>query len=95
MDSLRNMLSTRNTSIKWCIRKEESNSIRYGSINDELYGFAYFPWGFTLQTAAYILNRIPSKSVSTTPYEIWHGKAPSLKHVKIWGCPTYIKAENK
>ena len=54
-----------------------------------------FLWGFALQTAVYILNRVLSKSVSTTPYEIWHGKAPSLKHVKIWGCPTYIKAENK
>ena len=41
--------------------------------------------------ASYILNRVPFKSVSTTPYEIWHGKAPSLKHVKIWGCPAYIK----
>ena len=50
-----------------------------------------FLWGFALQTAAYILNHVPSKSVSTTPYEIWHGKAPSLKHVKIWGCLAYIK----
>ena len=41
--------------------------------------------------ASYILNHVPSKSISTTPYEIWHGKAPSLKHVKIRGCPTYIK----
>ena len=48
-------------------------------------------WGFALQTTTYILNCIPSKSVSTTPYDIWHGKAPSFKHVKIWGCPAYIK----
>ena len=41
--------------------------------------------------ASYILNRIPSKSISTTPYEIWHGKAQSLKHVKIWWCPSSIK----
>ena len=41
--------------------------------------------------ASYILNRVPSKSISTTPYEIWHGKAPSLKHVKIWGCLAFIK----
>ena len=40
---------------------------------------------------SYILNRIPSKSISTTPYEIWHGKAQSLKHVKIWWCPSSIK----
>ena len=41
--------------------------------------------------ASYILNRIPSKSVSTTPYEIWHGRAPSLKHVKILGYLAFIK----
>ena len=50
----------------------------------------YF-WGYALQTACYILNRVPSKSVATTPYEIWNGRTPSLKHVKIWGCPTFIK----
>ena len=50
-----------------------------------------FLWGFALQMVAYILNHVLSKSVSTTPYEIWHGKAPSLNHVKIWGCQAYIK----
>ena len=41
--------------------------------------------------ACYILNRVPSKSISTTPYEIWNGKLPNLKYVKIWGCPAFIK----
>ena len=41
--------------------------------------------------ASYILNRVPSKSVSTTLYEIWHGKAPSFKHVKIWGAQLLSK----
>ena len=50
-----------------------------------------FLWSFALQIAAYILNRVPSKSVSTISYEIWHGKVPSLKHVKIWRCSAYIK----
>ena len=36
---------------------------------------------------------MPSKSVSHTPYEIWFGKTPSLKHVKIWGCPTFVKKQ--
>ena len=31
-------------------------------------------WGFILQMACYILNRVPSKSISTIPYKIWHGK---------------------
>ena len=50
-----------------------------------------FLWGYCLMTAIYVLNRVSSKTIPTTPYEIWHGKAPSLKHVKIWGCPAFIK----
>ena len=41
-------------------------------------------WGYALETAIHILNRVPSKSVDTAPYEIWRGKKPSLKFVKIW-----------
>ena len=37
------------------------------------------------------MNRVPSKSVSSTPYELWNGKRPSLKYLKIWGCYTYVK----
>ncbi|KAM1034590.1 hypothetical protein ACFX2A_038850 [Malus domestica] len=48
-------------------------------------------WGYALYTAAYLLNRVPSKSVSQTPYEIWHGRKPSLNHIKIWGCEAYVK----
>ena len=48
-------------------------------------------WGYALQIASYIFNRILSKSISTTPYEIWYVRALSLKHVKIWGCPSFIK----
>ncbi|KAM2549652.1 hypothetical protein TB1_013993 [Malus domestica] len=48
-------------------------------------------WGYALYTADYLLNRVPSKSVPQTPYEIWHGRKPSLKHVKIWGCEAYVK----
>ncbi|KAM2811016.1 hypothetical protein COP1_043727 [Malus domestica] len=48
-------------------------------------------WGYALYTAAYLLNRVPSKSVSQTPYEIWHGKSTNLNHIRIWGCPAYVK----
>nr|AAK52163.1 putative polyprotein [Oryza sativa Japonica Group] len=43
-------------------------------------------WGYALETAAFTLNRVPSKSVDKTPYEIWTGKRPSLSFLKIWGC---------
>ena len=34
---------------------------------------------------------MPSKLVPSTPYELWNGRKPSLKHLKIWGCPAYVK----
>ena len=30
-------------------------------------------WGYALETVAFTLNRAPSKSVETTPYELWFG----------------------
>ena len=34
--------------------------------------------GYALETAAFTLNRAPSKSVETTPYELWFGKKPKV-----------------
>ncbi|KAJ9536490.1 hypothetical protein OSB04_un000327 [Centaurea solstitialis] len=48
-------------------------------------------WGHALETAAHILNRVPTKSVERTPYEIWTGKKPKLSFLKIWGCEVYVK----
>ncbi|GKB34293.1 retrotransposon protein, putative, ty1-copia subclass [Tanacetum coccineum] len=43
-------------------------------------------WGYALETAARILNMVPTKKVDRTPYEIWHGKAPKLSYLRVWGC---------
>ena len=48
-------------------------------------------WGYALETAAYVLNRVPSKSVKTTPFEECHGKKPKLSHLKIWDCEAYVR----
>ncbi|KAK8631738.1 hypothetical protein V6N13_028518 [Hibiscus sabdariffa] len=48
-------------------------------------------WGHALETVAFTLNRVPSKSVQKTPYEIWTGKRPSMSFMKIWGCQAYVK----
>ena len=40
-------------------------------------------WGYALETAAFTLNRAPSKSVETTPYELWFGKKPKLSIMKF------------
>ena len=47
-------------------------------------------WGYALKTATYLLNLIPSKSVSKTPTELWNGRKPSLNHFHIWGAPAHV-----
>ena len=42
-------------------------------------------WGYALETAAFTLNRVPSKSVDKTPHEMWTGKSPSLSFLKDLG----------
>ena len=40
-------------------------------------------WRYALETAAFTLNREPSKSVETTPYELRFSKKPKLSFLKI------------
>ena len=44
-------------------------------------------WGEALKTIVYNLNRVPSKALAKTPYELWIGKKPSIKHLHVWACP--------
>ncbi|GJX80780.1 retrotransposon protein, putative, ty1-copia subclass, partial [Tanacetum coccineum] len=50
-------------------------------------------WGYALESAARILNLVPTKKVDRTPYEIWHGKAPKLSYLRVWGCEALIKRD--
>ena len=57
-------------------------------------GFVSLPisfWGYALESAYYLLNRISSKSVIKTSYEIWMGRKPALSYLRVWGCPAYVK----
>ena len=51
-------------------------------------------WMHALKTAVYLLNRVPSKAVPKTPYELWTGRKPSLRHLHVWGCPAEIRIYN-
>nr|GEV58110.1 hypothetical protein [Tanacetum cinerariifolium] len=42
-------------------------------------------WDYALETAARILNMVPTKKVEKTPYEVWHGKAPNLINQEVSG----------
>jgi hypothetical protein len=39
----------------------------------------------------FLLNRIPSKFVDKTLYEIWNGKRPIFPHLKNLRCDVYMK----
>ncbi|RVW71665.1 Retrovirus-related Pol polyprotein from transposon TNT 1-94 [Vitis vinifera] len=53
-----------------------------------------FLWGEALKTAVHILNRVPSKVVPKTPYELWVGRKPTLNYLHVWGCPAEAKIFN-
>lgn len=42
-----------------------------------------FLWAEAVQHANYIKNRMPSKSVETTPHEEWFGTKPDIAHLKV------------
>jgi hypothetical protein len=48
-------------------------------------------WMEALKTTAHILNRVPSKSVPKPPYELWTGRKPFLKYLRVWGCAAEAK----
>jgi hypothetical protein len=51
-------------------------------------------WMKALKTTVHIFNRVSSKSVAKTPYELWTGRKLTLNYLHIWGCPTEAKLFN-
>ena len=47
-----------------------------------------------LKIACHVLNKVPSKSVPKTPYEIWTGRKPTLNYLLVWGCPAEARVFN-
>nr|KYP46743.1 Retrovirus-related Pol polyprotein from transposon TNT 1-94 [Cajanus cajan] len=55
-------------------------------------------WGEAVATAAYILNLCPTKKLKfKTPEEVWSGKKPSVKHLRVFGsvCWKHIPDERR
>jgi len=53
-----------------------------------------FLWMYALKTAMYLLNKVPSKAVPKTPFELWMNRTPSIRHMHVWGCQTEIRIYN-
>ena len=51
-------------------------------------------WGYALETDAFTLNRAPSKSVETTPYELLFGKNQSCHFLKFGAAMLMWKSFN-
>jgi transposase InsO family protein len=51
-------------------------------------------WMEALKTAVYLLNKVPSKAVPKTPFELWTGRKPSLRHLHVWVCRAEARIYN-
>jgi hypothetical protein len=49
-------------------------------------------WGEVMVMTVYILNRLPTKALNgRTSYEAWHGRKPTVSHLRVFGCLTFTK----
>ena len=52
-------------------------------------------WGEAIRHATYIINRVATKVlINQTPYEIYKGRKPKVKHVRVFGCIGYTKTDS-
>jgi hypothetical protein len=48
-------------------------------------------WAEAMGTACYLVNQSPSSMLDDkTPHEVWIVKKPSLEHIKVFGCDSYV-----
>lgn len=51
-------------------------------------------WGEATRHATYLINRVVTRSLNDqTPYELYRGRKPSVKHLRVFGCIGYAKVE--
>ncbi|CAD7087797.1 unnamed protein product [Hermetia illucens] len=53
-------------------------------------------WGDAVLTATYLINITPTRALkqTKTPYEMWHGKKPQIKYLKIFGSTVFVHNKN-
>ncbi|KYN16082.1 Copia protein [Trachymyrmex cornetzi] len=46
-------------------------------------------WGEAVLTAAYLQNRMTSRSIDKTPIELFTGEKPDVGHIRVFGSKAY------
>ena len=41
--------------------------------------------------ACHVHNKVPSKKIKVSPYELWNGRKPNLDYIKVWGCLAFYR----
>jgi hypothetical protein len=57
-------------------------------------GLSESVWIEALKTEVYILNRVPTKVVLKTPFELFKSWKPSLGHIRVWGYPSKVRVHD-
>ena len=53
-------------------------------------------WREVVNTTVYTLNRVQiKKGTNATPFELWYGNSPNVKHFKVFGYKFYILKESR
>jgi dUTP pyrophosphatase len=52
-------------------------------------------WSWALLHAVYLKNRLPHRATNTTPYHAYTGQKPSIKKIRIFGCPIVARLPGK
>ena len=51
-----------------------------------------YMWGEGIRHATYLINRVVTRSLDAqTPYEVFKGRKPSMKHLRVFGCIGHTK----
>ncbi len=60
--------------------------LKYKNVADEF-------WAEAVVTAAYIRNRVTSRSLpkNKTPFDLWFGKPPNISHLRVFGSKCWYK----
>lgn len=51
-------------------------------------------WAEAVWTSAYIHNVTPTKKKDKVPLEMWSGRRPSVKHLRVFGCKAFYRNDD-